>query len=161
MGQQSATQGRRLAGGLTGQGRSPKLRRRGIRWARPPTAYNLRLPSTTRFLRSFGPLDGRRSDLGDGKNTWAAWFWRPDLKAYACTAGRRPKKGRRKYVEPRSVCGAKGPRWGNIGQHMGPRAQQGPSLTWIQLCQRTSNNTRSTRRRSKKKNNLTQTKKPT
>ena len=38
-----------------------------------------------------------------GKDTgaWPA----PGFKGLRLTAGRRPKKGRRKYVEPRSVCG--------------------------------------------------------
>ena len=49
-------------------------------------AYNLRLPPKA---------SGEHTGPGPA----------PGFKGLRLTAGRRPKKGRRKYVEPRSVCG--------------------------------------------------------
>ena len=51
-------------------------------------AYNLRLPTEA-------------SGISTGRRPGPA----PGFKGLRLTAGRRPKKGRRKYVEPRSVCG--------------------------------------------------------
>ena len=52
------------------------------------------------------PLSYGEERMPYGKDT-ARGAWGPlaGFKGLRLTAGRRPKKGRRKYVEPRSVCG--------------------------------------------------------
>ena len=62
------------------------LLRRSAAGAEP--VYNLRLPP-------------KASGISTGQRPGPA----PGFKGLRLTAGRRPKKGRRKYVEPRSVCG--------------------------------------------------------
>ena len=73
--------GSSVGGGLAG-GCSGEVGGRGVH------AYNLRLPPKA-FRQGHGLAAGPA----------------PGFKGLRLTAGRRPKKGRRKYVEPRSVCG--------------------------------------------------------
>ena len=79
-----STQGRAKVGPRSGQGRAGPRSTQGRSAAGGVHAYNLRLPT-----------EGLRHKHGRPGPA-------PGFKGLRLTAGRRPKKGRRKYVEPRS-----------------------------------------------------------